>query len=177
MRQSLIVLAKLDGFDLCAGVYGVVGMTQSVADETLTAGKTRGYKDAANIEAAVADKRLHVVDPDTAVHKLADKIAKSSPALSQSDCLSVAYARIHALPLLIQDRRARVAAEAIGVVTVSIITLPLLAFVKTAIQHKRCVDMTQRIGLAMRIESSVLKVLNSAADEIWRLRKITGKEK
>ena len=116
--SSLIVLAKFNAIQEAVDVYGILGITRSVEQETVFAGKTRGYADAQRIEAAIVNEQIIVSEINSHITKRATELRKSSTALSESDCHIIAFAAVKTLPLILQDRRARLAAEAIGVETI-----------------------------------------------------------
>jgi predicted nucleic acid-binding protein len=174
--SSLIVLAKLDALQEAVDIYGILGITQSVEQETVRAGKTRGYADAYRIEQAIANSLIIVTKLDNATIKRVSELRRSSTALSESDCHIIACAAISALPLVLQDRRARLATEAIGVETISIVGFPLAAYIRSTAKFERCVVLLDQICKVMTLEPAIQMVLRSAMDEIRRLRKANGDE-
>lgn len=109
--SSLIVLAKFNAIQEAVDVYGTLGITRSIEQETVHAGKTRGYADALRIETAIAKGQIIVSEISSDIGKRATELRKSSTALSESDCHIIAFAAAKKLPLVLQDRRARLAAE------------------------------------------------------------------
>ena len=172
--SSLIVLAKFNAIQEAVDVYGILGITRSVEQETVYAGKTRGYADAQRIEVAIVNGQIIVSEINNDMNKRATELRRSSTALSESDCHIIAFAAAKTLPLILQDRRARLAAEAIGVETISIVGLPLAAYIQTIAKYERCVTLLNQICKALSLDAAIQKTLRSAVDEIKRLRKDNG---
>ena len=172
--SSLIVLAKLNAIQEAVNVYGVLGITQSVEQETVHVGKTRGYVDAHRIEMAIGKGQIIVNEINNTMIKKAVELRRSSTALSESDCHIVAFAATKALPLVLQDRRARLAAETIGVETISIVGLPVAVYIQATANYERSIVLLKQICKALSLEPAIQKTLRSAIDEIKRLRKDNG---
>ena len=172
--SSLIVLAKLNAIQEAVDAYGVLGITQSVEQETVYTGKTRGYADAHRIEMAIISGQIIVNEINNTIVKKAAELRRSSTALSESDCHIIAFSATKALPLVLQDRRARLAAEAIGVETISIVGLPLTVYIQATASYERSIVVLSQISKALSLESAIQKTLRSALDEIKRLRKDNG---
>lgn len=172
--SSLIVLAKLNAIQEAVDAYGVLDITQSVEQETVYTGKTRGYADAHRIEMAIISGQIIVNEINNTMVKKAAELRRSSTALSESDCHIIAFAKTKALPLVLQDRRARLAAEAIGVETISIVGLSLTVYIQATASYERSIVVLSQISEALSLESAIQKTLRSALDEIKRLRKDNG---
>lgn len=172
--SSLIVLAKFNAIQEAVDVYGTLGITRSIEQETVHAGKTRGYADALRIETAIAKGQIIVSEISSDIGKRATELRKSSTALSESDCHIIAFAAAKKLPLVLQDRRARLAAEGAGIETISIVGLPLAAYIRTLATYERCVVLLNQICRTLLLDSAIQKTLRSAADAIKRLRKENG---
>ena len=172
--SSLIVLAKFNAIQEAIDVYGTLGITRSIEQETVHAGKIRGYAEAQRIEVAIVKGQIIVSEINNDIIKRATELRTSSTALSESDCHIIAFAAVKTLPLILQDRRARLAAEAIGVETISIVGLPLAVYIQTNAKYDRCIALLNQICKALSLDPAIQKALRAAIDEIKRLRKNNG---
>lgn len=168
--SSLIVLARQNGLWLLERLFGPVGITPGVKIETVDRGKARGYPDALFIEAALATGHLMVLIPTAAEEQLAASWQHSMPALSYTDCLTLACAKMRSLTLIMEEQRGRNLAVAHEMAYVTVQVLPLHGFIVGKLSFSECSDLLARIGQAMRTDSAILKLLQSAATEIHRLR-------
>jgi predicted nucleic acid-binding protein len=168
--SSLIVLARQDALGLLQRVFGTVALVPDVEVETVVQGKAKGYADATRIESAIAAKQLALVSPTTAEKRLASSLGRSAPALSRTDCLTLACAKERRLTLIMEEQRGRNVAAAYGIDYAIIQVLPLHGFITGALTFAECDDLLTRIGKAMRTDQSILAILRAAAEEIQRLR-------
>lgn len=168
--SSLIVLARLDGLWLLDRMFARTTLTSAVEVETVHQGKARGYGDAVRIEAAIHARKLFVITPTDVEERRAHAMTKVAPALSLSDCLTLACAKERRATLLIEDRRARNVAASEGIDYVTLQVLPLHGFIADRLRFDDCDDWLGRIGRAMHTDQAVVGVLQAAAREIARLR-------
>lgn len=168
--SSLIVLARQEALWLLERLFGRVALVQGVADETVTQGKARGFADAARIEAAIFAGRLVVISPTAAEKRLAARLRQQAPALSRTDCMTLACAKERSLTLIMEEQRGRNVASTHGITYLTIQVLPLHGFVAGQLSSDECDELLARIGRAMRTDQAVLTVLRTAASEIERLR-------
>jgi len=168
--SSLIVLARQDALWLLERVFGPVALVPGVAVETVTQGKAKGYADALRIEAAIAAGQLVVISPTAAEKRLATTLGRSAPALSRTDCMTLACAKERNLTLVMEEQRGRNVAIAHDIAYVTIPVLPLQGFIAGQLSFDECDDLLTRIGRAMHTDQAILTVLRTAASEIRRLR-------
>jgi len=168
--SSLIVLARQDALWLLQRVSGPVALVPDVETETVVQGKARGYADAERIEAAITAGQLVVISPTSAEARLASSLNQRAPALSRTDCLTLACAKERHLTLVMEDQRGQNVAVAQGIVYVTIQALPLQGLIAEGLSFAECDDLLTRIGSAMRTNPAILAVLRAAAAEIRRLR-------
>lgn len=168
--SSLIVLARQNALWLLERVFGPVALVPGVVIETVDQGKARGYADAGRIEAAITAGQLVVISPTSAEKRLATSLGRSAPALSYTDCLTLACAKERGLTLIMEEQRARNVAIAHNIDYVTIQVLPLHGHISGQVRFAECNDLLTRIGRAMHTDEAILTVLQTAANEIHRLR-------
>jgi predicted nucleic acid-binding protein len=168
--SSLIVLARENALWLLERILGVVAIVPGVEIETAIQGKARGYADAHRIDAAIAVGKLVVITPTAAEQRLATSTNRGAPALSRTDCMTLACARERGLTLIIEDRRGRNVAMDQGITYVTIQVLPLQGFIAAQLSYAECTDLLIRLGQAMHTDQAILRVLQAAANEIQRLK-------
>lgn len=172
--SSLIVLARQDALWLLERVFGPVALVPGVEAETVTQGKAKGYADALRIEAAIAGGQLAVISPTPAEKRLANTLGRGAPALSRTDCMTLACAKERGLMLVMEEQRGRNVAVAQGIDYVTIQVLPLQGFISGRLSLAESDGLLTRIGRAMRTDQAILTVLQTAASEIQRLRAAAG---
>ncbi len=168
--SSLIVLARQDALWLLERTFGTVALVPDVENETVVQGKAKGYADAWRIEAAIVAGRLVVVPLTTAERRLAATLNKHAPALSRTDCLTLACAKERNWTLIMEEQRGRNMAVAHGITYVIIQVLPLQGLINRQLSFVECDDLLARLGKAMRTDQAILTILRAAAAEIQRLR-------
>jgi len=168
--SSLIVLARQHALWVLERVFGPVALVPGVEAETVTQGKAKGYADALRIEAAIAAGQLVVISPTAAEERLAVALSRDAPALSRTDCMTLACARERNLTLVMEEQRGRRVAVAHGIAYVTVQVLPLQGFISGRLSFDECDDLLTRMGRAMHTDQAILTVLRTAADEIRRLR-------
>jgi predicted nucleic acid-binding protein len=168
--SSLIVLARQEALWLLERLFGRVGLVPGVADETVTQGKARGYADAEQIEGAIAAGQLMIISPTAAEKRLAANLRHQAPALSRTDCMTLACAKVRGLTLIMEEQRGRNAASAHGIAYLTIQVMPLHGLITGKLSVDECDNLLARIGRAMRTDQAVLTILRAAAGEIGQLR-------
>ncbi len=168
--SSLIVLAHQDALWLLERVFDTVAFVPGVEDETVVQGRARGYADAERIAATIAAKQLKVITPTAAEKRLATTLAQSAPALSYTDCMTLACAKERHLVLVMEEQRGRNLAVAHQISYLTIQVLPLQGYISERLSFDECDDLLTRIARAMRTDQAMLTILRSAATEIRRLR-------
>jgi predicted nucleic acid-binding protein len=174
--SSLIVLARHDALWLLERIFERVVIVPAVKDETSVQGKARGYADAERIEFAIRTGKLVIVTPTSAEKRLATSIAQRAPALSRTDCMTLACAKERRLTLIMEEQRGRNVAVAQGISYMTIQVLPLHGLISQKLSFEECSDLLDRIGRAMHADEAILTVLRAAAEEIQRLRSTRGEK-
>jgi predicted nucleic acid-binding protein len=172
--SSLIVLARQDTLWLLERVLGRVALVPGVETETVVQGKAKGYADAERIEAAIVSGKLAVIAPTAAEKRLATHMGERTPALSRTDCTTLACAKERGLTLIMEEQRGRNVAVAHDITYVTIQVLPLQGFIAEQLSFAECDDLLARMGQAMRTDKAILAVLRAASSEIERLRSAQG---
>ena len=168
--SSLIVLSRQDTLWLLERIFGPVALAPGVEAETVVQGKAKGYADALRIEAAIAAGQLVVISPTAAEKRLAATLGRGAPALSRTDCRTLACAKARSLTLVMEEQRGRNVAIAHSIAYVTIQVLPLQGFISGQLSFAEGDDLLTRVGRAMRTDQAILTVLRTAASEIQRLR-------
>ncbi|MEW6365126.1 MAG: hypothetical protein AB1714_10870 [Acidobacteriota bacterium] len=168
--SSLIVLSRIDALWLLKRLFGAMALIPGVEAETVVQGKARGYRDALRIEDAIRDKDLVVITLTDAEKHMAVSIRRSAPALSATDCQTIACAKERRIVLVMEEQRGRNIALAHGVEYMILQVLPLHGLIGGQVSFEECDDMLLRIGRAMHTDEAVITVLRAAAGEIRRLR-------
>ncbi len=174
--SSLIVLARQDGLWLLDRVFGLVGVVDAVVVETVDAGKQGGFRDAERIGAAITAGTLAVLEPTDRERRVAVELRSRAPALSLPDCLTLTCAQERRLLLLMEDRTGRRVAKASGIDYITLQVIALHGYIGERISFDQCVAWLTRIGQAMHTDHAVLKVLQSAAEEIRLLRDMKARD-
>ena len=168
--SSLIVLARLDGLGLLDRALGGAVLTSDVEAEVVTAGRAKGYPDAAHVEAAIATSALIVIDPTPKERGQADALGRAATGLSRADCTTIVCARERGHSLLIEDQRARRVASAEGVHCIILQLLPFYGYVRRRLAYASAAEWTTKIGSAMHSNPVLLDALATAMAEIAHLR-------
>jgi predicted nucleic acid-binding protein len=174
--SSLIVLARLNALWLLERIFERVVIVHEVEEETAIQGKARGYRDAEQIERAIRTGKLVVVAPTSAEKRLATAMTQRLPALSRTDCLTLACAKERRLTLVMEEQRGRTVAVAQDIPYMTIQVLSLHCLIIEKLSFEECIDLLTRIGRAMHTDEAILTVLRAAAEEIQRLRSTRGEK-
>jgi predicted nucleic acid-binding protein len=168
--SSLIVLARQNALWLLERNFGAVALVPGVEVETVLQGKARGYADANRIEKAISEEKLKVITPTAVEKKVATALERNIPALSHTDCMTLACAKERNLILVMEEQRGRNVAVAHNIHYVTIQVLPLQGFIMEQLSFSECDELLTRIGQAMRTDQAILTILRTAAVEIQHLR-------
>lgn len=168
--SSLIVLAKLNALEVLYTIYGPVALTETVSKETILQGKAGNHDDALLIEAAVERGWLVQVTLTEKQRRLSEAYRAASRAIDLGEAEAIAYAEDTGAFLVIEDRKAKVIARARGVQYTTIQMLPFEGYVKALIDYDMCIDLMERVAVAMRTDIGVLMNLKTAALSLRRVR-------
>jgi len=106
----LIHLTRLSLLYLLKKLFGMIFITRKIYDETVVAGKRRGYTDANIIEKAIDD--WIIVIPHKVSHDF--KLKAISFGLDEGEIEAISLAKYLGAMLLIDDKKGRIFAESIG---------------------------------------------------------------
>jgi predicted nucleic acid-binding protein len=167
--SPLVYLAKLESLHILQAILGPVGIPARVYEEAMAAGKLRGKPDAIVIERALDAGLLVRHEMDEADGALAREIASAGPSLGRGECEAIACAEARAVPVILQDRKARSMAGARGVRTLYPHNVLMLGLLRRRISLEEFKGLT--FGLAKLTEMSVTSLLelHEQAAEIDRL--------
>lgn len=167
--SSLIIIAKLQEIRALHQTYGPLGIPPAVFQETVEAGKLRGKDDALVIEAAMQAGLVKAVTLTQEQTRLAQHL-HTSGALGLGECEALAYARETGTRLLIEERKGRAVARAHNITYVILQVFPLEGYIQGKLAYEKCIDLLDRIAVAMNTDLAILKALKAAADAIQRER-------
>lgn len=112
----LIWLAKAGLLNLLRKTYETVRITPTVEAEAVNAGREKGYKDAEPIGEAIEEGWVTVDEPSAASLQRVRKMEESLEApLNRGEREAIALSLDRGAPLLTNDERACLVAEALGV--------------------------------------------------------------
>jgi hypothetical protein len=164
------VLARLEALWLLERLFRRVALVPGVVGETVTQGKARGHADAVRIEAAVSHGQWVSVLPAASERRLAANLRSQAPALSKTDCITLACAKVRGLILLVEEQRGRHPTSAHGITFRTIQVLPLHGLIAEMLSVDECDSVLARIGQAMRTDQAIRAVLRASAGELGQLR-------
>lgn len=167
--SSLIIIAKLQEIKTLHQIYGLLGIPPAVFQETVEVGKQRGKDDALVIEAAMQAGLVKVVTLTQAQAHFAGNL-HASGALGLGECGALAYARDTETRLLIEERKGRAVARAHGITYTILQVFPLEGYIQGKLAYEKCIDLLDRIAVAMNTDLAILNALKAAAEAIQRER-------
>jgi predicted nucleic acid-binding protein len=94
----------------------------------------------------------------------------TSGALGLGECEALAYAREMGTRLLIEERKGRALARAHNITYVILQVFPLEGYIQGKLTYKKCIDLLDRIAVAMNSDLAILNTLKAAAGAIQRER-------
>ena len=168
--SSLIVLAKLNVLDTLYAIYGLVVITDTVFRETVLEGKRRNKEDALIVEAAIERGRLVRVSLTQRQQALAAALRAGTRACDPGEAEAIAYAEDTDSLLIIEDRKAKAVARARGVQYTIVQMTPFEGYVRELISYEQCVDLMERVAIAMSTDIAVLRGMRAAAAALHEAR-------
>ncbi|RIK39475.1 MAG: hypothetical protein DCC55_17955 [Chloroflexi bacterium] len=171
--SSLIITAKLQAIDDLRQVYGKLCIPPAVYEETVVAGKRSRKLDALVIETAILADKIQVVSLTPPQLQLAQRWY-SAGILDLGECKALAYAKETGSRILIEERKGRTVARAEGIIYVVLQVFPLYGYIARRIPFERCMDLLDRIAVAMNSDLAVLNALKLAAEAIRHEREDTN---
>jgi len=168
--SSLIVLAKLNALDTLHAIYGPVVITDTVFRETVLEGKRRNKEDALIVEAAIERGRLVRVSLTQRQQALAAALRAGTWACDPGEAEAIAYAEDTGSLLIIEDRQAKAVARARGVQYTIVQMVPFEGYVRELISYEQCVDLVERVAIAMSTDIAVLRGMKATAAALREAR-------
>lgn len=163
--SSLIILAKLQELEGLHEVYGPSTVTPSVFAEAVERGKRLGKDDAMVIEAAILEGWVRIAQLTRRQGGLATEL-QASAALGRGESEALAYAKDVGARLIIEERRGRTVARAHSIKYTVLQVFPLEGYILQKLPYARCVDLLERIAVAMNTDLAVLQGIRMAVDAI-----------
>jgi len=167
--SSLIILAKLQEIEVAYRAFGPLGITPAVFEEAVERGKELGKDDALVIEAAIRASWVRVVSLYEPMKEFAQELSASG-AFGPGERQAIAYAKETGTRLIIEERKGRTLARVHGVRYTVLQVLPLEAYIEDKISYERCIDLLDRIAVAMNSDLAILNAIKAAASAIRRER-------
>lgn len=164
--SSLIIIAKLQEIKALHQTYGPLGIPPTVFQETVEVGKQRGKDDAFIIEAATQAGLVNVVTLAEEQMRFARHL-HTSGALGLGECEALAYARDTGTRLIIEERKGRALARAHNIVYTILQVFPLEGYIQGKLPYEKCIDLLDRIAVAMNTDLAILNALKVAVEAIY----------
>ena len=168
--SSLIVLAKLNALDVLHAIYGPVVIMDTVFGETVLEGKRRNKEDALVVEAAIERGRLVRISLTQKQQALAAALRAGARACDPGEAEAIAYAEDTDALLIIEDRKAKAIARARGVQYTIVQMIPFEGYVGELISYEQCIDLMERVAIAMSTDIAVLMGMKAAATALHEAR-------
>ena len=163
--SSLIILAKLQELEALYEVYGPLSITPSVFAEAVERGKQLGKDDALVIEAAIREGWVSIAKLSRRQGRLATELQVSA-SLGRGESEALAYAKDTEARLIIEERRGRTVARAHSIEYTVLQVFPLEGYVLRKLPYPRCVDLLERVAVAMNTDLAVLQGIRMAVEAI-----------
>ena len=163
--SSLIILAKLQEIEALYEVYGPLSITPSVFAEAVERGKQLGKDDALVIEAAIREGWVSIVKLSRPQGRFARELQRT-PALGRGESEALAYAKDTQARLIIEERRGRTVARAHGIEYTVLQVFPLEGYILRELPYPRCIDLLERVAVAMNTDLAVLQGIRMAVEAI-----------
>lgn len=167
--SSLIIVAKLQEIKSLHQTYGLLAIPPAVFQETVEVGKQRGKDDALVVEAAIQAKLVKVVTLTEEQMRFTRHL-HTSGALGLGECEALAYARDTGTRLIIEERKGRALARAHNIAYIILQVFPLEGYIRGKLPYEKCIDLLDRIAVAMNSDLAILNGLKAAAEAIQRER-------
>jgi len=94
----------------------------------------------------------------------------ASGALGLGEWEALAYARDTGTCLIIEERKGRALAKAHNITYTILQVLPLEGYIQGKLPYEKCIDLLDRIAVAMNTDLAILDALKAAAEAIQRER-------
>ena len=167
--SSLIIIAKLQEIKALGQTHGPLGIPPAVFQETVKVGKQRGKDDALVIEAAIQAGMIKIVTL-TQEQMCFARYLHTSGALGLGECEALSYAGDTGTCLIIEERKGRVLARAHGITYTILQVFPLEGYIQGKLPYEKCIDLLDRIAVAMNTDLAILNALKVAVEAIYRER-------
>ena len=160
----LIVLGKLRRLDLLRALYGKVVIGPMVKREVVDQGRAIGAPGLQEVEAAIRQGWLQVVQPAAQERNLARRLLTNS-RLHEGEAESLALAQKRNLTLLVDDKEGRMIAEALGIPYHATAGVLLEAFMSDEFTLKELEQAVTDLSNVMWLSPAVVVEILSTARE------------
>jgi predicted nucleic acid-binding protein len=165
--SSAIIIAKIEAIADWQAIYGPLGIPPVVYEETVVRGKATAHDDALVLEAAIDKGIVALVTLTQEQEEFVKALRSGSPVLGLGECQAIAYARYTpGCLLIIEERKGRAVARAHGVPYTVIQMCPLEGYIRRKLPYRRCLDLLDRVAVAMNTDLAVLNALKAAAQAL-----------
>jgi len=168
--SSLIILAKLHALDTLHAIYGPVAITDTVFREAVLEGKRRNKEDALVVETAIERGRLIRVSLTQRQQAIVTVLRAGTRACDMGEAEAIAYAEDTGSLLIIEDHKAKAVARARGVQYAIVQMVPFEGYIRELIPYEQCVDLMERVAIAMNTDIAVLMGMKAAVVALHKAR-------
>ena len=167
--SPLIIAAKLQEINALYQTYGLLGIPSTVYRETVKVGKQRGKDDALVIDAAIQQNLAQVFRLTKNQSRFAQRLQETG-SLGAGESEALAYARDTGTLLIIDERKGRAVARSHSISYTVLQVFPLEGYVRGRLSYENCIDLLDRIAIAMNTDLAILNGLKIAVEAIYNER-------
>jgi predicted nucleic acid-binding protein len=165
--SPLIALAKIGRLALLRDVYGDIAIGPSVKREVVERGRRVDAPGIRQVEAGLQAQWMREVQPTAQETQLAQQLLQST-RLGEGEAESLALAQSPLLPVVLDDKEARVMAEAMGVQYVGTAGVLLAAFVKGHLTYDELATAVRDLGTVLWLAPDIVAEIQRRAREFER---------
>lgn len=161
--STLIYLAKADAFRQVAGIISPIVVPAAVWRESVEEGERIGATEVPRIRKAAGEGLLLRVELSAAEQDLAESIATEHRlGLGESEVLALAKQGGRAM---VDEGRASKVAEALGIVPISTLFLPVLGRKKGALGNDTAIELVRRLAVVTGARADTVFAIEQAIRE------------
>lgn len=162
--SPLIALAQIGRLDLLTALYGTVVIPPSVKAECVDRGRDVGARDVHEIEGALREGWLKIVDLDRTQRATAAHLMESAK-IGQGEAEAITLAKAKGLPVILDDAEARAVARSLGVEHRGTVMVPYEAFARRMIPRHEMIQMLTELSRVLWISPGVVAEILRRAEE------------
>lgn len=161
----MIALARVRRLELVAALYGSVLLPPAVKVECVDRGKAVGAQDVYEIEKGLRDGWIRLVPLDQKAEQEATQLMARA-GIGRGEAEAIALARIHNVPVILDDAEARAVARSLGVDHLGTVMLPYQAFVRKLLSREELVEVLAGLSRVLWVAPDVIaEILRRAEGE------------